>query len=197
MNGLDAILSLFGEILRMAVSWLPRVMYVPRFETVVRWSFGREPVEISGQVFLFIPLFQNSERVDRRVQATEFEPKVLWTKDGREAALGMVVLWRVDRPKLCCETVDQLGLLVAKLGESVLPELVGSLTLDELKRKAAGGEGREWGFDTHLRRALLAAFEPYGITVERARVNFTSDRVRTFKLIGSSNEMANVAWESE
>ena len=126
--------------------------------------------------------------MDTRAQASEFEPKVLWTRDGCEVAIGMVIVWRVDDPLRCAENVDGLNLLVSKLGEAVLPELVGSFTLDEMKRKAAGGEGREWGINAHLEKRLMAKFEKYGIVIDEACVNFSSDRVRTFKLIGSQNE---------
>ena len=168
-----------------AFAWLPRPELVPRFEAMVRWTLAGPPKLIGGLVWI-IPLIHRYERMDLRGNAYEFEPKILWTRDGREVAVGMVVVWRVVDPLLLCTMVDDLGLIVSKLGESVLPELVGEFDLEALKRKAAGGEGREWGFDQHLRRALSAVFESYGITVDRARLNFTSDRVRTLKLIGSA-----------
>ena len=192
MPGLDAIFTVLGEILRVLVSWLPRPVYVSRREALVRWTLGREPRLFSGAVACYVPLFQEIERIDLRVDPAEFEPKVLWTRDGREVAVGMVIVWRVGDPLRCATLVNGLGYLVSRLGESVLPELVGSFTLEELKRKAAGGEGREWGINAHLERKLRAKFEPYGITVDEACVNFMSDRVRTFKLIGSGNDFASV-----
>ncbi len=48
---------------------------------------------------------------------------------------------------------------------------------------AAGGEGRERGFNHHLTRKLGALLAPYGLVVDAAQLNFTSDRVRTFQLI--------------
>lgn len=192
MPGLDAIFAIVGEILKAAVSWLPRPLYVPRFEAVVRWTLGRNPRVFSGCVLWHVPLLQEYERIDLRADATEFPPVVLWTKNGEEVALGMVIVWRVGDPLRCAEQVNGLGYLVAKVGESVLPELVGSFTLEELRRKAAGGEGREWGVNAHLERKLAAAFAEYGITVDRARVNFTSSRVRAFKLIGTENDRSSV-----
>lgn len=195
MTGLDAIFAILAELLKAALSWLPRPLYAPRFEAVVRWTFGRNPRTFSGCVLWHVPLFQDFERIDLRVDATEFEAKVLWTADGREVAVGMVIVWRVADALRCAERVNGLGYLVAKVGESVLPELIGSFTLEDLKRKVAGGEGREWGINAHLERKLSAAFAEYGIAVDRARVNFTSDRVRSFKLIGSGNDLSHVAVE--
>ena len=189
-----SLLELLARFIEYLFVWFPRPIYTPRFEASVVWTGRREPVLKQG-LWAFVPLFQQTERVDLRDQATEFEPKVLWTKDGREAAVGMVVVWHVADALVCCKTVDSLGSLMSKLGESVLPELVGKFALEELKRKAAGGEGRGWGFDAHLRLALTQAFEPYGIAVRVARLNFTSDRVRTFKLIGSTQDFSAMSIE--
>lgn len=178
--------ELFARLLEFLVVWVPRPVYVPKTDAVGRWTFGRDVTVFTGKLIWYVPLFQQMERVDLRADAMEFEPKVLWTKDGKEAAIGMTVVYRVADPTKCFTTVNGLSMLMARVGESVLPELVGSFTLDELKRKASGGEGREWGFDVHLRRALNTTFADYGISVDRARLNFTSDRVRTFKIIGGS-----------
>lgn len=181
---MTGVFELLAKFLEYTTAWLPRPILVPRFEALVVWTLRGAPRLRQGLVWI-VPLVHHTERVDTRSNAVEFEPKILWTKDGREAAVGMVVLWRVADVLKCCEAVDGLADLVSRVGESVLPELVGRFTLEDLKRKAAGGEGKEWGFDTHLRTALAAVFDDYGIAVDRARLNFTSDRVRTLKLIGS------------
>lgn len=182
---MSGLLDLLAKFLEHAFSWLPRPEMVPRTQALIRWTFKKAPVNLHGIVWI-IPLFHAYEKIDLRAEACEFEPKVLWTKDGHEAAVGMTVIWKVSDPLLLCETVDDIDNLVSKIGEAVLPELVGKWPLADLKRKATGGEEREWGFDTHLKRALETILNPYGITVELARLNFTSDRVRTFKLISSS-----------
>jgi len=188
------LLELLARFVEYLFVWFPRPVYTPQYEASVVWTGRRDPVVKTG-LWAFVPLFQATERVDLRDQATEFEPKVLWTRDGREAAVGMVVVWNVADPLVCCRRVDALGTMVSKLGESVLPELVGKFDLAELKRKAAGGEGREWGFDAHLRLALTQALDTYGLAVSVARLNFTSDRVRTFKLIGSAQDFSPVSFE--
>lgn len=180
---MTSLLDLLSRLLEALFAWLPRPELVPRTDALVRWTLDRPPVLKRGLVWI-VPLIHHTERVDLRVNACEFEPKILWTKDGREVAVGMVVLWRVtDALRLCAE-VDDLHLLVSKVGESVLPQLVGEMDLEDMKRKAAGGEGREWAFDAQLRTRLKNIFEPFGIAVDTARLNFTSDRVRTLKLIG-------------
>jgi len=180
MADLFALLSRFIEYL---FCWLPRPVYVSRIATAVRWTFGHAPRTFSGKIFWIVPLFQSYEELDLRADAVVFPPRVYWTKDGKEAAVGMVVVWRIGDAVRCAETVNGLNDMVRELGSTVLPELVGDFTLDELKRKAAGGEGRERGFNHHLTRKLGALLMPYGIAVDEAQLNFTSDRVRTFQLI--------------
>lgn len=187
-----SLLELLAHFLEQLFCWLPRPLYCPKYEAIVMWTGKRDPTVKQG-LMLYIPLFQDHERIDLREFPTEFEPKVLWTKDGKEVAVGMVVLWHVLDPLHCGERMAEVNNLVSKIGESILPELVGRFTLDEFKRKAAGGEGREWAFDQHLKTALNQLLEYYGIIADKARLNFTSDRVRTFKLIGATNELSR-AW---
>jgi regulator of protease activity HflC (stomatin/prohibitin superfamily) len=180
-----SLFDLLSRLLEGLFAWLPRPVLVPQFRAMARWTLARPPMLKSGLVWV-VPLVHEYELVDLRVNACEFEPKVLWTKDGREVAVGMLVMWRVSDPLLLCRGVDGMRGLVSRVGESVLPELVGRFDLEALKRKAAGGAAGEWGFDEHLRIELDKVFAPYGITVETARLNFTSDRVRTYKLIGGA-----------
>jgi regulator of protease activity HflC (stomatin/prohibitin superfamily) len=179
-----SLVDLLSRLLEGAFAWLPRPQVVPEYAALVRWTLDRPPVLKSGLVWI-VPLLHTFERADLRAVPAEFEPKILWTKDGREAAIGMAVVWRVSDPLVYCKAIAYgVSELVSRVGESVLPELVGRFDLDDLKRKAAGGEGREWRFDAHLQTALGKVFEPYGISIDLARINFTSDRVRTLKLIG-------------
>ena len=177
------LLELLARFLEYLFCWFPRPVYVSKVEAAVRWTLGRPPVLFTGTVFLLVPLFQQYEMMDLRADAVVFPPRTYWTKDLKEATVGMVVVWRVSDPVLCATTVNGLNDMVKELGATVLPELVGDFTLDELKRKAAGGEGRERGFSFHLQRKLAALLAPYGLAVDAAQLNFTADRTRTFLLV--------------
>jgi regulator of protease activity HflC (stomatin/prohibitin superfamily) len=182
-----SLFDLLARLLEGAFAWLPRPRVVPQFEALVRWTLDHPPVLVRGLVWV-VPLVHRTETADLRQWGTDFEPKILWTRDGREVAIGMAVVWHVADPLTFCTTISGgVDGIVARVGETVLPELVGQFDLLDLKRKAAGGEAREWGLDTHLRRDLQGVLGPYGIVVDRARVNFTSDRVRTLKLIGGDS----------
>ncbi len=185
--------ELLARFLEYLFVWFPRPILVSKYEALVRWKLGNPGQLIRGRLTWWMPLIHNIEQIDLRIDATEFEPKVLWTKDGKEVALGMVIAWKVGDPLVCAENVNGLNDLVTKLGESVLPELVGRFSLDDLKRKAAGGEGKEWAFDQHLVTALTSLFKPYGIEVVQARINFTSDKVRTFKVISGGNDGSRIS----
>ena len=183
--------DLFARLLEHAFAWCPRPIYVPLPKMLVRWTGERLPVARRG-LCVWVPLFQEIEVIDLREQAAEFEPKVLWTKDGRDVGVGMVVVWQVEDAILTCTMVDDIDLFVVRVGESVLPELVGGFDMEELKRKAAGGSSHEWGFDTHLRQALRNKFKRYGLKIVSARLNFTTERVRTIKLVGSEPALGNM-----
>jgi regulator of protease activity HflC (stomatin/prohibitin superfamily) len=179
MNLFDLLAKLFEALF----AWLPRPVLVPRTDVLVRWTMGRPPVALSGLCWT-VPLFHYTEQFDQRMNAYNFEPQILWTKDGKEAAVGMVVLWHIADPLKLGETVFDAQAFVSKTAESVLPPLVGRFDLAELKQRAAGPTDSKWAFETLLERDLNAVFKPYGIAVESARLNFTSDRVRTFRMVG-------------
>ncbi len=183
----SGLLDLLAAFIQYLVAWVPRPLKVPPTDALVRWTLGGEPhlVERWG---VNVPLIHTLERIDLRADCTEFEPKNLWTQDGKVVSLGMAVIWRVGDPLTCARKVNDLGTFVTKLGESVLPEFVGSYTLDDFKRRCAGGEGREWGANALLRSRLRARFEEYGIAIDDAFVNFTDDKVQTIKLISGGND---------
>ncbi len=177
--------DLLAQFLQYLVSWVPRPILVPEFMACVRWTLGRQP-ELVTAWGIEIPLIHHIERCDLRWDATEYEPKILWTKDGHEVALGMVIMWKITDPLLCASSVNDLHAFAQEIGESILPEIVGRYTLAEFKSKAAGGEEGQWALNTHLTRNAKKLFSQYGVEIDYARVNFTSDRVRTLKHIGSA-----------
>ncbi len=175
--------ELLAKIIEGLFCWLPRPVYVSRAWAAVQWTLGRNPKVHRGKVFLQTPLVQEYEEVDMRADAVVFPPRVYWTKDGKEAAVGMVVVWRVEDPLIVATTINGLDDFVREQGATALPELVGDFTLEELKRRAAGGEGKERGFSHFLKKKLNDLFAPYGIAIDSAQLNYTSDKVRTIQLV--------------
>ncbi len=181
-----SLLDVLAQLLQYLTCWLPRPIIAPAgIKAVVRWRLSLDPRVLYGFVVV-IPLIDKWEEIDLRFDPTEFEPVVVWTRNGRDVAVGMVIVWRVGDPLLCARRVNDLTRLVSKLGESLLPELVGEFDLEDFKRKAAGGEGRQWSLNAHLTTRARSLLIPYGIEVEQVRSNFTTERVRTFKLIGAT-----------
>ena len=186
------IFEILGQFLQYLVVWVPRPLLVPSYEAVVIWTMGRAP-KLARAFTVFTPLFQRMERYDRRWDADAFEPQMLWTKDGREVSIGVVVVWRVADPIVLATRVNKLQGFVGEIVEAMLPELVGDLDLADFKRKAAGGEAGERSLNARLTMKTRNALQPYGIEVDYARVNFTSSSVRTIKLIGAANGAEIVA----
>lgn len=180
MTGLGQIL---GQVLEILTDLIPRPVYVPRCQRGAVWFLWWGPWSVYGPLIVW-PICMELETIDVREDATVFEPTVLWTKDGREVAVGAVLTWAVGDAKVALDTVNDITSFVGEKLESVLPTLVGQYDLEELQRKAAGGEGREWALNRHLLSATVALLEPYGIRVIDARVNFTS-RARVFRLLQS------------
>lgn len=172
--------DLLAQFVQALFVWLPRPFLVPPTRAHVRWTLGREGYLVT-RWGLHVPLIHSREEIDIRADALECEPKVLWTSDGHAVAVGIALVYHVSDPLTVAVQINGLDLFTAKLAESVLPEFVGTYTLDEFKRRCAGkGEKPgEWGANALLRARLRARFEKYGIEIDDAFVNFTDDRVRS------------------
>jgi hypothetical protein len=184
--------DLLANLLQYLVVWVPRPFLVNPTQAYVRWTLGGAPKLVKGWG-LNIPLIHQSERMDVRTDACECEPKNLWTKDGFVIALGIAFSWRISDPLRVASRINDLHTFTARMAESVLPELVGTYTLADFKRRCAGGEGRQWGANALLRTKLQGLFDDYGISIDEAYVNFTDDKVQTIKLIGGGNESSSIS----
>lgn len=174
--------DLIAQGIHYLTAWLPRPLLIVRTQRAVVWFLWFKPRVLYGLIGI-IPLLEEHEVYDLRWDAEQFAPQTLWTKDAKDVALGLVVVWRVKDPLKAAESVNDLADMVEEVSESVLPELVAGFTLEELQRKVAGGEGREWSFNQHLTTRAGKLLERYGLEVDYARVNFTASRPRTFNLL--------------
>lgn len=181
--------ELLAALIQYLVAWVPRPFLVPPTHAYVRWTLGREGYLVK-RWGLYIPLIHSREEIEMRADALECEPKVLWTRDGKTVAVGMALVWHISDPLLVAGKINGLDAFVSKLAESVLPEFVGTYNLDEFKKRCAGKGDKpgEWGANALLRGRLRTRFESYGIEIDDAFVNFTDDRIRSLKIIGSGNE---------
>ncbi len=174
-------LSLLAKGLEIITSFLPRPMLVPKTQRAVVWILGFAPRSLYGLLIIW-PLVETVETADLREEATPFEPTVLWTKDGQEVSIGAVLTWAIADPRAAHGRVGDLTEWIGEKVESILPRIVGTYTLVELQRKAAGGEGREWALDRHLLVEAEKMLSPYGVKAISARVNFTA-RTKVYRVI--------------
>lgn len=184
MNLLDAIARLFEYI----TSWLPRPFLINVTQRGVRFRMGKPPILLEPGFHIKVPLVSTVEEFSLLKDATEFEPIVLPTKDGKPVAIGFVIIWHIDPENVikAATTTDSLTAMVGEIGESLLPPLVMQYDWETLLARIRGG-GNLKTIDEFLTADAQAMLEEYGVTVDRARINFLSP-ARVLKLI--SNPLA-------
>jgi len=113
------------------------------------------------------------ERISILKDATEFEPVVLPTEDGKTIAIGFVIVWHIrpDNVIRSVTTSDDITAMVGEVGESLLPPLVMQYSFSELQKRIRGGRNLITVNDS-LTQSAQDMLEEYGVTVDRARINF-------------------------
>lgn len=183
MPGLDAIFGVLGEFVRLLLSWLPRPYLVNVTERGVLFRRGRPPILKAPGFRWHTPLFSTVERYSILKDASAFEPAVLPTKEGKPVAVGFVIVWHIDPCNVvtAATTTDDLDEMVGEIGESLLPPLVLGFSFDELLERVRGARGMTT-VNASLKNDAQELLEPYGVTVDSARVNFLAP-VRVLRLL--------------
>ena len=67
---------------------------------------------VNPGLYAEVPLYERWEDYSILWDASEFRPCVLVTKDGREVAVGFVLIWRVAEPLTAATTIDEAEAMV-------------------------------------------------------------------------------------
>jgi regulator of protease activity HflC (stomatin/prohibitin superfamily) len=177
------LLQFFANLLQGVTSWFPRPYLVNVTERCVLFRRGRPPI-LKGPGFRwYTPLFSSIEVFSILKDATEFEPVVLPTRDGKTVSVGFVIVWHLAPEDVitAATTTDDLETMVGEIGESLLPPLVLGHTYEELATRIRGDRGATT-INEKLSEEAQALLDEFGITVDSARIN-TLAPARVFKII--------------
>lgn len=177
------LLQFFANLLQGLTSWFPRPYLVNVTERAVLFRRGRDPILKPPGFRWYTPLFSSVETFSILKDATEFEPVVLPTRDGKALAVGFVVIWHLEATDVitASTTVDSLEAMIGEIGESLLPPLVLAHTYEELAARIRGDRGMVT-VNRKLTEDAQALLDEYGITVDSARIN-TLAPARIFKIV--------------
>jgi len=170
-------------MLQGLTAWFPRPFLVNVTQRAVRFRRGLEPVLVEPGFRFYTPLFTSIELYSTLKDAVEFDPVVLPTKDGKSMAVGFVIIWHLEPEDVitAATTTDSLVDIIGEMGESLLPAILLAHTAEELAARIRGDKGRKT-INAQLMTEAQDLLEPYGITVDSARVN-TLAPARVFKVI--------------
>ena len=175
--------ALLADFLRGITAWFPRPYLVNVTERAVRFRRGEQPVLAEPGFHWYTPLFSDVETFSVLKDASEFEPVVLPTRDGKSTAVGFVIVWHIEPGDVikAATTTGDLEAMVGEIGESLLPPIVADHSFDEFLARLRGDRGMKT-IDAKLTDDANALLTQYGVTVDSARINFISP-ARTFRLI--------------
>ncbi len=183
------LLQLLAQFLQGITSWLPRPYLVNVTQRSVRFRRGTEAALVEPGFHVNVPLFSTIEDFSLLKDATEFEPVVLPTKDGKTVAIGFVIVWHIDEDNVvrAATSTDDLVGMIGEVGESLLPPLVLMHTYDEILDRVRGGRNLKTVNESLMEDAqdLLREF---GVTVDTARINFGPVQTRVTRHLHGLND---------
>jgi regulator of protease activity HflC (stomatin/prohibitin superfamily) len=189
------LLQLFANFLQGITSWFPRPFLINVRERGVLFRRGLDPILLNPGLHWHTPLFSSYERFSIMKGANEFPAVVLPTSDDKSVAIGFVLVWHIEAKDVitAATSTEDLEAMAGEVGESLLPPLVMSNTWDTLFARVRGGDAASTSIgksrlktaNASLTEDAQALLEPYGITVDSARVNFLA-KSRVFNILGGS-----------
>jgi regulator of protease activity HflC (stomatin/prohibitin superfamily) len=158
------LLEIVAQFFQYVTAWIPRPRHVVSVERHVRWRFGNEPTLIGPGLYAEVPLFERWEAYSVLWDANEFRPCVLVTADGREVAVGFVLIWRIAEPLTTATTIDDAEAMVGEVGESLLPDVISAHNWADLM-------GSTKKANQQLKTEANRLLREYGLEVKKARIN--------------------------
>ncbi len=134
--------------IRVAAEW----------ERVIILRLGKYSRKAGAGLFLVIPFFETTYKVDLRVRVWDVKPQEIMSADSVPVEVDAVVYYQITEPKNAIMNVEDFAVASVKLAQTTLRDIVGKSDLDRLLMKK-----EEIGND--IKVILDKATDPWGIRV--------------------------------
>ena len=134
--------------IRIAAEW----------ERVVILRLGRYSRLAGPGLFLVIPFFETTFKVDLRVRVWDVRPQEIMSADSVPVEVDAVVYYQITDPKKAIMNVEDFAVASVKMAQTTLRDIVGKSDLDRLLMKK-----EEIGND--IKVIVDKATDPWGIRV--------------------------------
>ncbi len=134
--------------IRIAAEW----------ERAIILRLGKYSRMVGPGLFLIIPFFETTFKVDLRVRVWDVKPQEIMSADSVPVEVDAVVYYQITDPKKAIMNVEDFAVASVKMSQTTLRDIVGKSDLDRLLMKK-----EEIGNDIKI--ILDKATDPWGIRV--------------------------------
>jgi regulator of protease activity HflC (stomatin/prohibitin superfamily) len=134
------------------------VRIAAEWERVLILRLGRYSRMAGPGLFIIIPFFETTFKVDLRVRVWDVRPQEIMSADSVPVEVDAVVYYQITDPKKAIMNVEDFAVASVKMAQTTLRDIVGKSDLDRLLMKK-----EEIGNDIKI--ILDKATDPWGIRV--------------------------------
>ncbi len=118
-----------------AVVFLSCLVQINQYERGVKFMMGRMHSIMQPGWRIRIPVFQSYRKVDIRLKTLDLPPQDAITKDNISVKVNAVIYFKIIDPKVAVVDVQNVDFAVFQLAQTVMRNVAGEVTLDDLLSK--------------------------------------------------------------
>ncbi|MFH1545604.1 MAG: slipin family protein [archaeon] len=150
------VLTIAGVII--GVLFMAAIRVAAEWERVIILRLGKYSRKVGPGLFLIIPIFEQTFKVDLRTRVWDVRPQEIMSSDSVPVEVDAVVYYKIVDPEKAIMNVEDYATASVKMAQTTLRDIVGKSDLDRLLMKK-----EEIGKDIKI--ILDKATDPWGISV--------------------------------
>ena len=153
------------DLITYVASFFPHYFVVSQFEQVVLLPFGK-PKLVKMGFHWYIPAWTPLLRMLVVAQTQDFKTGVSITSDLKAVVADFAVMFKVKDVLTALMTCDNIVQTIGEIGQSVIPPVIASQTMEELRVALVSGV-----LSKRLTRETNKLLKEWGVEVLSCRVN--------------------------
>lgn len=122
-------------VVAAVILFLASLVQINQYERGVKFMMGRMHSIMQPGWRLRIPIFQTFRKVDIRLKTLDLPPQDAITKDNISVKVNAVIYFKIVDPKVAVVDVQNVDFAVFQLAQTVMRNVAGEVTLDDLLSK--------------------------------------------------------------
>jgi regulator of protease activity HflC (stomatin/prohibitin superfamily) len=175
-------LSWIGQLIEALSRLIPRLIIVRATHVGVKWRLGNRVSPMLPGVHFYWPLLTEIDVIVAARQTLNLSTQALTTKDGRQVAIGALVVYRIkDVVRAIGARNWDVDTTIADIAQAAVTEVIACCMALDLQDIPA--------IEHKLTNAVRRQLKRYGVSVQRCAVTDCT-LCRTFKVLGESGPVS-------